>query len=109
MWGTLLQDLWSLREHVPLALMSLSRTGTASSPGTGLVKKLFKYDVSLPEVAQMPVLVSEVADQLRREGYRVTQFAGDDDNGSTSVAVTFQLFGFGHIGDGNLHLNILMT
>jgi len=80
--GTVAQDtaqsraLWSLRESVAEAL---SKAGA-----------VYKYDVSLP-VAGMYDLVNKIRDRLH---------AGTDAGEVGGVV------GYGHLGDGNLHLNV---
>ncbi|KAF9581449.1 D-lactate ferricytochrome c oxidoreductase [Lunasporangiospora selenospora] len=76
---TQLRNLWSIREGIPEAL---SKTGS-----------VYKYDFSIP----VPVFYSMVEDmkaRLEKEG-----ILGEDKEVKCVV-------GFGHIGDGNLHLNI---
>ncbi|KAJ1952429.1 D-lactate ferricytochrome c oxidoreductase, partial [Dipsacomyces acuminosporus] len=87
--GALAQDasqigrMWSMREGIP---ESLGKTGAT-----------YKYDVSIP----IPVLydiVGEIADRLEKQGlYK----PGEMNNPVKIVS------GYGHIGDGNLHLNVV--
>lgn len=86
--GVLAQDatqtasLWALREGITEAC---SKTGVA-----------YKYDLSTaPSV--MYQLVEEMRDRLANEG-----LLKDDMSGEVKTVV-----GFGHMGDGNLHLNIV--
>ena len=65
-------------------------------------KKLYKYDISLQDLKHMPQLTSNTRRVLLDEGYYVGKHCGSD-------CVSFELYTFGHLGDGNFHLNILMT
>jgi D-2-hydroxyglutarate dehydrogenase len=69
--------LFRLREDVSVAL---SQRG-----------HVFKYDVSLRRLADMDLLVREMRERLRGRGW-------------SELGV--ETVGYGHIGDGNLHLNI---
>lgn len=81
---TQFQSIWSLRE------------GLAESAGkTGSV---YKYDVSIP-VAKMYSLVEKMRERLRAEG-----LMEGDGGGSQPIRA---LTGYGHMGDGNLHINIV--
>ncbi|KAI8325440.1 putative DLD2-D-lactate dehydrogenase [Martensiomyces pterosporus] len=87
--GALAQDesqilrMWSMREGIPEAL---AKTGST-----------YKYDVSIP----IPVLydvVGDIATRLEKEGlYK---------KGDAELPVKL-VCGYGHIGDGNLHLNVV--
>ncbi|KDE06068.1 hypothetical protein MVLG_03620 [Microbotryum lychnidis-dioicae p1A1 Lamole] len=83
--GVLAQDdaqllsLWSLRELMPEA--------------AGKLGKVYKYDLSMP-VKDMYSLVEEARIRFKEHGL--------DKDGSIK-----QTIGYGHIGDGNLHLNIV--
>ncbi|TKA55394.1 hypothetical protein B0A53_02318 [Rhodotorula sp. CCFEE 5036] len=83
--GTLAQDetqvqsLWSLRESLPEAAGKLGR--------------VYKYDLSMP-VKDMYSLVEEARERFAEKGL--------DKDGSIKTTV-----GYGHIGDGNLHINIV--
>ncbi|BGP52908.1 D-lactate ferricytochrome c oxidoreductase [Rhodotorula sphaerocarpa] len=83
--GTLAQDetqvqsLWSLRESLPEAAGKLGR--------------VYKYDLSMP-VKDMYSLVEEARARFAEKGL--------DKDGSIKTTV-----GYGHIGDGNLHINIV--
>ncbi|KAK8869896.1 hypothetical protein IAR55_000464 [Kwoniella newhampshirensis] len=88
--GVLAQDstqsasLWRIRELCP---ESLSKAG-----------KAYKYDLSVP-VEKMYCLVEHMRQRMRDVG-----MLKDDGTGKVkSVA------GFGHMGDGNLHLNVVAT
>ncbi|BGP21736.1 D-lactate ferricytochrome c oxidoreductase [Rhodotorula toruloides] len=83
--GTLAQDetqvqsLWSLRESLPEA--------------AGKMGRVYKYDLSMP-VKDMYSLVEEARERFKENGL--------DKDGSIKTTV-----GYGHIGDGNLHINIV--
>ncbi|KAI9505774.1 D-lactate ferricytochrome c oxidoreductase [Coemansia sp. RSA 1358] len=87
--GALAQDdsqiarMWSMREGIP---ESLSKTGAT-----------YKYDISIP----IPVLYDIVGDIAQR-----LEKANLYKPGSTSYPVRL-VCGYGHIGDGNLHLNVV--
>ncbi len=72
------QGLWSLRESVPEA--------------AGKQGSVFKYDLSMP-IEKMNELVEDMRKRLGEKGAM--------GNGIKSVV------GYGHIGDGNLHINIV--
>lgn len=72
-----LHSMWSLREHAPVAVSMAGYT--------------YKYDVSVP-VGDFQVL----ADETRR---RLRGLLPEGEGGVTVVA-------YGHLGDGNLHLNV---
>ncbi|GAA5925772.1 hypothetical protein JCM10213_008881 [Rhodosporidiobolus nylandii] len=78
---TQLQSLWSLRESLPEAAGKLGR--------------VYKYDLSMP-VKDMYSLVVEARELISSKGL-------DKDGSIKTVA------GYGHIGDGNLHLNIVAS
>lgn len=79
---TQLANLWAWRELVPEAL---------SKVGGGV----YKYDVSLP-LPKMFDLVNDVEARLKAHGV-----LGDSDEFPVIGTV-----GYGHVGDGNLHLNV---
>ncbi|GAA5976855.1 hypothetical protein JCM11641_000891 [Rhodosporidiobolus odoratus] len=78
---TQLQSLWSLRESLPEAAGKLGR--------------VYKYDLSMP-VKDMYSLVEEARELFKAKGL--------DKDGSIKTTV-----GYGHIGDGNLHINIVAS
>jgi FAD/FMN-containing dehydrogenase len=88
--GVLAQDqkqadnLWRLREG---AAEALTRHGYT-----------YKYDVSVP-THQMYSLVELMRDRLDAH----TAFAPDEEGGGEGAHV----MGYGHLGDGNLHLNVV--
>ena len=104
-----------------MVLMDFSRVVTSSrstiddvSPSV-IKRKLFKYDIAVSDTLQMPILIRRVSEQLKAEGYHILQDTDmpKDVTKKTSLyessVACFQLFGFGHLGDGNLHLNIIMS
>ncbi|KAG0022948.1 hypothetical protein BGZ81_008303 [Podila clonocystis] len=77
---TQFNNLWAIREGIPEAC---SKTGA-----------VYKYDLSMP----VPVLYDMVQDMRTRL----------DENGVLGEGKPVKcVVGFGHIGDGNLHLNIM--
>ncbi|OCF33401.1 D-lactate dehydrogenase [Kwoniella heveanensis CBS 569] len=82
--STQFQSLWSLRELVP------ESAGKAGS--------VYKYDVSVP-VGKMYGLVEKMRAKLREGG--VLEGDGNPEGPIRAVA------GYGHMGDGNLHINIV--
>lgn len=77
---TQITSLWSLREGIPEAC---SKAGA-----------VYKYDISMP----VPVLYQMVKDiRIRLQSAGVL---GED-------KLVSDVIGYGHIGDGNLHLNIV--
>ncbi|KAK4058083.1 D-lactate ferricytochrome c oxidoreductase [Microbotryomycetes sp. JL221] len=85
--GVLAQDetqiasLWSLRESLPEAV--------------GKLGKAYKYDLSMP-VKDMYSLVEEARARFKEHGL--------DNDGNIKLTI-----GYGHLGDGNLHLNIVAS
>ncbi|EMG50368.1 DLD2 D-2-hydroxyglutarate--pyruvate transhydrogenase DLD2 [Candida maltosa Xu316] len=77
-----IQSLWSWRESIP----------EASTIGGGV----YKYDVSIP-LADLYGLVEDVNVRLNEAG-----IASLEDESKPVLAA----LGYGHIGDGNLHLNV---
>lgn len=76
-----LQSLWALREGVAEA--------------AGKTGKVYKYDLSLP-VSEMYALTEEMRARFKEKGM--------DADGDGSVK---QVIGYGHLGDGNIHLNVV--
>lgn len=85
-----------MRESIPVCLMQASR-----GPVDGAGGKLFKYDVSL-RAADMAAFVGAVRRGCRRRGLHV---CAPGERGTQEGAL--ELCTFGHVGDGNMHLNIL--
>lgn len=97
--------LWSIREHVPVALMTLSRR-VVNQP-VAIHSKLFKYDLSL-SLQEVPLFLNEVLHGLSLRGYPIahsteqyTQWA------QHCKGSLFEVFTFGHAGDQNIHLNFI--
>ncbi|KAN0061071.1 D-lactate ferricytochrome c oxidoreductase [Thecaphora frezii] len=77
---TQLQSLWALRESIPEA--------------AGKMGKVFKYDLSMP-VGKMYDLVLDMRKRI-------------DEHGALGAGKAVEaVCGYGHIGDGNLHINIV--
>jgi FAD/FMN-containing dehydrogenase len=91
--GTLAQDktqatnLWSWREGIPEAL--------------GHFGGVYKYDLSIP-ITELYQLVDDVRDRMEQQGLIGGGGLADTDASHPVVDVV----GYGHMGDGNLHLNI---
>ncbi|CUM67919.1 uncharacterized protein PRCAT00005631001 [Priceomyces carsonii] len=79
---TQLRNLWSWRESIP----------EASTLDGGV----YKYDVSLP-LKDLYSLVDEISERLSKAG-----IVGFEDSSKPVV----EAIGYGHLGDGNLHLNV---
>lgn len=79
---TQLRNLWSWRESIP----------EASTAAGGV----YKYDVSIP-LPQLYSLVEDASTRLSEAGMV------DFDDAAKPVV---EAIGYGHIGDGNLHLNV---
>ncbi|RKP25042.1 hypothetical protein SYNPS1DRAFT_29212 [Syncephalis pseudoplumigaleata] len=75
-----IKSLWSLRELIPEAC---SKAGA-----------VYKYDVSIP-VPKLYTLVEDMRERLAAVGLLGQQVE--------------EVIGYGHVGDGNLHLNITAT
>ncbi|KAJ1788361.1 D-lactate ferricytochrome c oxidoreductase, partial [Coemansia sp. RSA 2399] len=78
--------MWAMREGIPEAL---GKTGAT-----------YKYDVSLP----LPVLydiVGDIARRLESDGLYAPNSGGGEEYPVRAVC------GYGHVGDGNLHLNVV--
>lgn len=106
---TQMDSLWGVREHITDALAG----GARQSGG-----KVFKYDLSIP-VRYLYDLVTETRARIAGcapdiynaeldDGCVVAvgdadEGAGNGDGGNKVVVV-----GYGHMGDGNLHLNVLV-
>lgn len=83
--------------------MDLSRVSDEYS-----VKKLYKYDISFDKVSKMDEIVQRVNDQLSKEGYTTNLNLTTTSSSYQIDGPLFVLCGFGHVGDGNIHLNVLM-
>ena len=107
---SLLQSLWSLRESIPLGLASKTRLRQNS--------KLFKYDVSV-SLSKMEYTVDGIMDKLQRAGFGLgseacmriphQQHLNSSLGFTSSTAGSVHVFCFGHVGDQNLHLNLIYT
>lgn len=115
------QDIWSLRENVPVALARLCRNGSSEGP------LLFKYDISVPRVGDMLVVAEEVRRDFLADGFSVaechdlasspiTQARSEDiavlqlseDETRRRRECVLRLYCYGHAGDQNLHLNVML-
>ncbi|KAK9450815.1 uncharacterized protein V1518DRAFT_411781 [Limtongia smithiae] len=76
-----IKNLWNWREGIP---ESLSKSGG-----------VYKYDVSIP-LAELYKMVEDTRELLSSHGIAV----GTEDSNVVNVV------GYGHLGDGNLHLNV---
>ncbi|RMZ87257.1 hypothetical protein DV736_g5517, partial [Chaetothyriales sp. CBS 134916] len=81
---TQLKELWSWREGITEAIGHLGAT--------------YKYDVSIP-ISELYQLVEDCQTRMEMKG-----LLGPDDESKPVITV----LGFGHMGDGNLHLNIVV-
>jgi (R)-2-hydroxyglutarate---pyruvate transhydrogenase len=89
-------SIWELRESIPVAL---GKDGYA-----------YKYDISLP-LNCMYKLVEDMRERLKGSNYTRWYYF----KMILFLILTFKMFlimksvGYGHLGDGNLHLNITST
>lgn len=104
------KDLWTIREDLPVCLMQLSRSSSkteahadahADAVAVAVVDtqciKLYKYDVSLSlrdTEATVLLVKKEMSEVIQH-----TEFP---------LGLNLEYCCFGHAGDENLHLNILM-
>ena len=97
------KELWTIREDLPLCLMQLSRAprGLASAAGATVKQcvKLYKYDVSIA-LRDTDAVVLMIKRQMERE----IKAGG----GGVAADIQLEFCCFGHAGDQNLHLNILL-
>ena len=82
------EALWARREGVPVALRHAG--------------KCFKYDVSL-DVREMPLVVAEAR---RRVEEAVGNMGGGSNSSNSYSRDRVTVVAYGHLGDGNLHLNV---
>ncbi|OMJ22917.1 D-2-hydroxyglutarate dehydrogenase, mitochondrial [Smittium culicis] len=100
--GVLAQDitqqnkLWMIRESI---IESISKGN-----------KVYKYDLSLP-VSNLYDIVNDVNDRLEELLPGLTNKNGEIINQKepTDVGYVKSVNGFGHIGDGNVHLNVVVS
>ncbi|KAK9480078.1 hypothetical protein V1514DRAFT_326359 [Lipomyces japonicus] len=78
---TQLKNLWTWREGITESL--------AKSGG------VYKYDVSIP-LSELYQLVEDARTELQDKGFKI----------GTEDAQIVNVVGYGHLGDGNLHLNV---
>ncbi|RXK40578.1 D-lactate dehydrogenase [Tremella mesenterica] len=79
---TQIKELWSLREGITESI--------------GKLGKVYKYDLSVP-VEKMYGLVEIMRERLRERGLYKEDGSG----------IVIGVIGYGHMGDGNLHLNVV--
>lgn len=114
------QDLWHIRESIPVSLMQLSRQSpslTKDIPICSRVGKLFKYDLSL-SLAETESFLYELKAALSNVGFNIighaesvmsslkyseSETSMQDINSACSISIC----NFGHAADQNLHLNCL--
>jgi FAD/FMN-containing dehydrogenase len=104
-------ELWKIRELIPVALAKMSRNGSLSGPF------LLKYDISIPW-AETEVAVHAIREYLSQDCGHVLldrdTLGVDSDGGRdyfhdhASVDYVLCVFCFGHAGDQNLHLNVIL-
>lgn len=84
------QGMWAIREGIPEAC---SKSGA-----------VYKYDISMP-VPVLYKLVQDMTQRLRDQGL----YNGPLDDGlwaPSADSIVNGVVGYGHVGDGNLHLNV---
>ncbi|OLY84626.1 D-lactate dehydrogenase [cytochrome] 2, mitochondrial [Smittium mucronatum] len=93
--GALAQDksqiakMWTMREGIPESLAKFGST--------------YKYDISIP-IAKLYQIVNDIKVRLSDAGVYDAASEGDSHDEKNIVK---SVNGYGHIGDGNLHLNIV--
>jgi hypothetical protein len=105
------QSIWSIRENIPVTLAQCSRNNSLTGPF------LLKYDISISLDSWREVM-EEVATSLQNHGYPYVYHGGCDTPSSSDLKPStvgdgrmdchFRLYSFGHAGDQNLHLNVLL-
>ena len=112
------QAIWAVRESIPVSLARLCRHESPQGPF------LFKYDISIPVLQDMLPVAEEVAAALRAEGFAVATglddvpekregegkggSASQGDGGGGAEECLLRVFYYGHAGDQNLHLNVIL-
>lgn len=89
------RELWAIREDLPVNLMQLSRKPKEN--GSQYVK-VYKYDVSLA-LSDTDAAVLKIKNKMNRQIHNEKIFP---------PGARFELCCFGHAGDQNLHLNVLL-
>jgi FAD/FMN-containing dehydrogenase len=89
------RELWAIREDLPVNLMQLSRKPKEN--GSQYIK-VYKYDVSLA-LSDTDAAVLKIKNEMNRQ----VQFEKIFPPGAR-----FEFCCFGHAGDQNLHLNVLL-
>ena len=130
--------MWSIRENIPTALFQESQrhhSENSSPPSLGTVaptiwlNKLYKYDISL-DVSKVPTFMGRLIRAIQRYGYEVqypehsyplpedgsaspeldpTEVVRSDVFQQCSSPITLNVCTFGHLGDSNIHINILLA
>ncbi|CCH61739.1 hypothetical protein TBLA_0F01970 [Henningerozyma blattae CBS 6284] len=96
--GTIAQDsneaheLWNWRELIP---ESCQLNGGS----------VYKYDISLP-IRDMYSLIEETNKRLQEQSLIADSSSSPSSSSSSSSKPVIGAVGFGHMGDGNIHLNI---
>lgn len=90
------KSLWSIREHIPVALMQASKLHNNPSEPHTLRGKLFKYDVSL-DMSEWNDFIIDIEDRLEARGMM----------NHKDYKLLFCTFG--HAAEQDVHLNILLT
>ncbi|KAF8332344.1 putative DLD2-D-lactate dehydrogenase [Cantharellus anzutake] len=80
-------SLWSFRELIPEA--------------AGKMGKVYKYDISVP-VSEFKAVTDTVRKHLK--ALNLIRAPGEEKGGGAKV---IEVIGYGHFGDGNLHLNVI--
>ena len=88
-----MQRIWTIRESVTIALNHEAKRSKSSV--------LFKYDISVP-VTDVNDTVMRIKQNLALRGYLTS-----NTNVGQSLGGTIDVFCFGHMGDENLHLNVM--
>eukprot|EP01041_Mallomonas_annulata_P000318 gene318-577_t len=112
-----MQNLWTIRESITSTLAQLSQS---------IAGKLIKYDISIP-LLHMESALHDIRQNITNKGYGLYDNNNDDSNSkqhsvkssnetsssnnnislSKNSQKLVEIFNFGHMGDQNLHLNIL--
>jgi FAD/FMN-containing dehydrogenase len=95
-----------VREQVSSSLMQASRS--ISHQGLGSRGKLFKYDISI-KLDLVVDFIDMIKNRISSAGYRVRGLEHNQTKPVLLESFEFVLCSFGHAGDQNIHLNILLT
>lgn len=112
-------SLWSIREHIPVALFQQAHRTTASSNastttilqndsvnsgGKKWISYLHKFDLSVA-LEEVPAFLDDLTLALKKKGYRILS-SQEKEKHVNSAEVGLSFFTFGHAGDQNIHLNL---